>query len=149
MTRRAFGVREALEPLGALLEFSNPVPWEVLASDGCRRILSALALEAPETVGGIVVVTSTWRPTAGANEFSYHHAAEAIDWRTGVDRPRSPGSVVAPSRIERIEISKAWAARVAARLGCEFDVIFGPPKHIDHGHAERDSLKAARVHFER
>lgn len=141
---KLFGTREPIEPLGSALVFLNPVPWEVLESAGCRRILSAISLEAPELIRSFVVITSTWRP--GEDAFSYHHRFEAIDWRTGVDLPEELGAIVAPTREARIEIAEAWADRIRDRCGREFDVIYGDARHIDHGHAERDGRKVARVY---
>lgn len=141
--------RIPLEPRGGRLYFLNPVPWEVL--ERCAPILRALALEAPETVDGLVVITSTIRESDTYKPFSWHHAGQAIDWRTGIkpaELAAEPGAIVASSRDEAIEIAKAWRDRVADRLGNEFDVV-GPRdyRHIDHGHAERDGRKTLRVYF--
>jgi len=136
-----------LKTLGSPLFFLDAVPPEVL--ERCAPMLRAISLEAPETVGGIVVITSHIREPRGA--FSWHWTGDAVDWRTGIKPDRladEPGAIVASSRDEAIEIAKAWTDRVAARLGNEFDVV-GPrdAKHVDHGHAEHDGRKAARVHF--
>ncbi len=148
---KLFGERFPIETLGIPLEFAHPVPWEVFASEGCRRIFAALAIEAPETVGRVVFITSTWRRATPTSKFTYHHRAEAVDWRTGVLEPmdREPGAIVAASEGERNAIASAWARRVGERLGSEYDVIYGDKRHIDHGHAERDGRKVARVYLER
>jgi len=149
-----FGSRAPLENLGSPLVFKNPVPWESLASEGTRSILAALALEAPETVDGVVVITSTGRRQKPLSRFSWHHRFEAVDWRTGLYHDATgelllggrPGSIVAPSPEEALSIGLAWADRVRDRCGNEFDVVFGTDRrHIDHGHAERDGVKVARV----
>ena len=148
-----FGSRAPLEPLGAALHFLEPVPWEVFASDGSRAILSALCLEAPRTLGGVVVISSTWRRAGSLDPFSWHQRFEAIDWRTGLYRDGlgelllggRPGSILAGDPLEALGLAIEWADRVAARLGSEFDVVYGDRRHEDHGHAERDGRKVASV----
>lgn len=151
----AFGSRAPLETLGSPLVFKNPVAWESLASDGTRAICGALSLEAPETVDGVVVITSTHRLQKGLEAFSWHHRAEALDWRTGLyrDGPSGeltvgdrPGSIIAATPADALAVAHEWAERVRARLGNEFDVVFGDARHIDHGHAERDGVKVSRVY---
>jgi len=156
-----YGDRSPLRTLGTSLAFRR-VPWECLETPGFRAIARALALEAPTLVDQVVVVTSTHRgpdpaamPDSWAEPFSYHQRFAALDWRTGLSREGSdlrlgarPGSIVADTPLEALEIAKAWAARVRARLGPEFDVLLGDANHIDHGHAEHDARKAAAV-FER
>lgn len=155
-----YGPREPLRTLGTELDLSR-VPWECLENPGFRAICRALALEAPELVDQVVVITSNHRTPAlgSAQPFSYHWRFAAADWRTGlylhhpgthqeklVLHGSRPGAIVAPTAAEALEIAKAWGARARARLGSEFDLLIGDRNHIDHGHLEHDARKAARVY---
>jgi len=152
------GNRHPLELLGGLVEFKHPTPWEWFAIPGNVELLEALAMTKPETVDGIVVVTSTWRPFDEARGFSWHNAGRALDWRTGIvgdSRARPveigdrPGSIVAPTPELALDIALEWASNLRARLGSCYDVVLGDARHIDHGHAENDGGKRSRVHFAR
>lgn len=135
-----FGEKIPLEAAGPLIRFEQEVPWELFERPGIRAILRAVSMEAPRTIGGIVVVTSTWRPFVG--EFTYHNRCDAIDVRSGVDGSSRQGAVIAPTREERIEVARAWSVRIKLRLGIEYDVVFGDARHIDHLHIEHDGSKA-------
>ena len=136
-----------LKPRGARIVFLDPIPWEVL--ERCGPILRVISLEAPRTVGDVVVITSHYRRPTPLSRFSWHHTGDALDWRTGVEPEiaKELGAIVAETRAERFAIAEEWVDRVAVRLGSEYDLV-GPrdPNHIDHGHAERDGRKAARVY---
>jgi hypothetical protein len=139
---RRFYEKEPLTLVGPQIEFAMPVPWEVFAFPPIAKILSAICLEAPEMVGGVVCITSTWRPAA--DPASWHHSGTAVDLRTGVDGATRRGAVVGLTRETRIENCRGWATRIKLRLGIDYDVIFGDPKHIDHIHIEHDGLKAIK-----
>lgn len=147
-----YGSRIAMVPLGPRLIFEREVPAECIANPDFGRLCMALTLEAPETVDGVVVVTSTWRPEA--RRFSWHQRFAALDWRTGLYRMADgdmglrtlTGSILADDPSEALSIGRAWRERMAARLGDTFDVLLGDEDHIDHGHAEHDGSKAARVY---
>lgn len=141
-----FGEKAPLDVRGPKIRFQGDVPWELFERPGIRAMLRAISMEAPPTVDGVVVVTSTWRPFAESGGFSYHNRCDALDVRTGVDGPTRPGSIVAPTRDGRIAIARDWAVRMKLRLGVEFDVIFGDARHIDHFHLEHDGLKAMLQH---
>lgn len=140
MATTMFGEKVALEVKGAMIRFDQDVPWELFERPGIRAILRAVSMEAPRTISGIVVVTSSWRPEVGP--FSYHHRADALDIRTGIERSAAPGAIIGPTREARMEIARQWAVRMKLRLGVEYDVQFGDVKHIDHFHIEHDGLKA-------
>lgn len=135
-----FGEKVPLEAAGALIRFEQEVPWELFERPGIRAMLRAVSMEAPRTIGGIVVVTSTWRPFSG--QFTYHNRCDALDIRTGVDGSSRQGAIIAPTREARIEAARAWAVRMKLRLGVEYDVVFGDERHIDHFHLEHDGAKA-------
>lgn len=110
------------------------------------RIFYAAALEAPLLVGDVLVITDAARlPTQGANA-SLHkppaapgeHGFAAIDIRTGVGSERREGQIEAPDDAQRLEKARHWAARIRARLGDEYDVVFGDAAHHDHIHVEHD-----------
>lgn len=139
-----FNDRSALVTVGPRIEFALPVPWELFERPGIRPMLRAISLEAPQTVDGVVVITSTIRDPE--NDFSWHWNANALDVRTGCfDRmARSPGAIIAPTYEDRVRLAAEWAARIRNRLGLEYDVIFGDARHIDHMHIEHDGAKAMR-----
>ncbi len=143
--------RIPIETAGARLVFAHSVPWEVL--DRCLPLLRAIALEAPPTVGAVVVITSTHRTPKPGESFTWHHAGFAIDWRSGIKPDRLTGelgAIVASSRDMAIAILKSWVERVRARVGNEYDIVGPPdPRHLDHGHGEHDGRKAARVFLEK
>ena len=144
----ALGSREALQALGAPLEFVGPTRWECFGVGGVQTILEALALTAPRLEGGVVVITSTYRPPS--SRFSWHQRFAAVDVRTGIYRGddgelelgRRRGSILASSPRQALEVGRRWKSDLEARLGSTFDVVFGDDDaHLDHLHLERDGAK--------
>lgn len=142
------GGRTPLETLGAPLDFVGPVRWECFRDGGLREILEALSLTAPRAlVGGVVVITSTYRRPG--ERFSWHSRFAALDYRTGLyfnssgelELGTRPGSIAAATPELALEVAQAWADRLSSRLGSAFDVVFGDARHIDHGHVENDAAK--------
>lgn len=141
---KMFGERTALVTIGPRIMFDRPVPWELFERPGPRAMLRAISLEAPQTVDGVIVITSTIRDPDGP--FSWHWSADALDVRTGCfdAMAKARGAIIAPTYDDRVRLAGEWAARVRNRLGLEYDVIFGDERHIDHMHLEHDGGKASR-----
>ena len=97
--------------------------------------LSVLARRAPTLRGNELVVTEVWRPGAGL-----HPKLRAFDVRA-VDLQGRVGSVVGPTRQERITTALDWARRARLELPAWFDVVYGDPNHLDHVHVELDPRK--------
>ena len=103
------------------------------------RIIAVAAETAPQLRNNVLVVTEAYRKaTPGRRDLHAHF--RAFDFRTGVASPLYEGAIVASpnSRIERFRAANRWSERMAERLGKDCDVIFGPPNHVDHIHAEFD-----------
>lgn len=102
---------------------------------GISRILWALSMTAPRTVGGVVMITSTFRPDPN----SYHSKYRAIDVRTGFGNFDRRGAIINDGPEDFMKKAQAWAWRIRHRLGFEFDVVFGDDSHKDHIHVEHDA----------
>jgi hypothetical protein len=131
-------------PRGPRIAFKVSAPAAVLYAEffepGPARLLRAFALEAPSLKGGVLVVTSVWRP-AGETP-SLHPELLAIDVRTGVDDTRLVGSILGSTREDRYAKAEAWAERVRRRVGVEYDIVYGEAvRHVDHIHGEWDRRK--------
>ena len=121
------------------------------------RIIAVAMDEAPRLIDDIVAVTSAWRPAKP--RFSWHHMGRAVDFRTGLNlrddfremgQPdlddlvytRRPGAIwcepPGENEAEAVYYSAcAWADRIRARLGTEFDIVYGiDVGHWNHIHAE-------------
>ena len=141
------GPRERFEALGKPLEFVGPTRWECFSDLGVRAILEALAITAPRLVGGVVVLTSTYR--RGGGRFSWHQRFAAVDVRTGLSKNvrgelelgTRRGSFAAVSPGQAFAVGQRWQSDLEARLGNAFDVVFGDVEHIDHMHLELDGAK--------
>lgn len=107
-------------------------------------LVRAFALEAPPLKGGRMIVTEVWRKPRRTGDA--HYDLRAVDVRTGVEDTRLVGSILGSTRASRYEKAETWAARVAKRLGSEYDVVFGEAvRHVDHIHGEHDSRKRRRT----
>ncbi len=106
------------------------------------RIIAIAAETAPPLRSDVLVVTEGWRRARQGGKRDLHARFKAVDFRTGVESPLMEGAVLASpnSRIGRFRAAKLWSERMAERLGSDCDIVFGPPKHIDHIHAEHDPI---------
>ncbi len=121
------------------------LPAEFFRQSALLAALAAVALEAPETVGRVIVITDVWRPDAAGG---YHPKLRAFDVRSGVEDLQSArrGAVQGLSEDDRYASCVAWCDRIRLRIGREFDVVFGREvDHVDHLHVEHDERKAARA----
>ena len=131
-----------------LVEFkSHPTLGAILPADAFSEMrarlwgaLRVVALEAPQTIASVVVVTDFYRD----GDPGYHGKLWAFDVRAVSREATARGGIQAGNREQAIEIGKAWRTRVALRLGSDFDVVFGDPEHLDHLHVELDQRKVER-----
>ena len=98
-------------------------------------IVRAACETAPTLVDNTLVITEGWRMANQSN--SLHPACKALDIRA-VDPMNRPGAISGSTDSKRIEQGHKWAERLQAKLGTDFDVVFGPPRHLNHIHVERD-----------
>jgi hypothetical protein len=120
----------------------------------CWDIVMAAMDEAPNLIGGTLVITSAVRQVIEGKPRSWHHKARAVDFRTGLAGTRL-ADLRWSSRIGAIECrgnaqvayqrAIEWTYRIAARLGNEFDLVYGiAAKHVNHIHGEHDGNKSER-----
>jgi hypothetical protein len=103
------------------------------------RLLTVAAETAPPLRKDMLVVTEGYRE-ARPGKRDLHARLKALDFRTGIENPLLDGAILASpnSRINRIRAAKGWVERMEARLGTDFDIVFGDSKHINHIHGEED-----------
>jgi hypothetical protein len=103
------------------------------------RLLAVAAETAPPLRKDMLVVTEGYRQGKPGKR-DLHAKFKALDFRTGVENPLLDGAIVSSpnSRINRIRSAKSWRDRMEARLGADYDIVFGDAKHIDHIHGEED-----------
>ena len=89
------------------------------------RILEAVAFTAPPLRCNLLVITEGWRPVIPERP-SLHPFLGAWDFRT-IDRNdlHRPGTIVAPSFEDQVEVGRAWRKRAAEVLGSDYDLVFG------------------------
>ena len=98
-------------------------------------IVRAAAETAPSLVENTLIITEGWRP--GVPQASLHPACKAVDIRA-IDDAMRPGAIVGEDDEQKLLYGARWAARLREKLGTDFDVVFGPPNHLNHIHIERD-----------
>jgi hypothetical protein len=100
------------------------------------RMLEVMAETAPPLAGNVMVVTEGYR--RARRDRDLHSELKAVDVRTSVDDPGRLGAILGEELSERMVAGRGWADRIRARLGSEYDIVFGDAKHKDHLHGEHD-----------
>jgi hypothetical protein len=111
--------------------------------DHVRLILSVALEMAPKTRGDVIVCTSAadGKHMTG----SKHYSDEAFDLRVQSSDLLRVGNVLGEGDTDRVAIGKAWADRMRAKLGAEYDVVFEERRTWG---AAGDSVLIAWIHGE-